>query len=103
MEILGASVGNRTDRAGPLLVFRVEVRHADFELGDHFRIRIDGSGAVAAGVGNVGAVGGDVERVSRQAILEIGAVEGALIGAVADAVGPDSRADVTGRLRSSRR
>ena len=74
MEILAAPLGHRADNSRTLLVFGAEVRHSDLKLGDHGRIRIHRRGAVAARIGHMRAIRRNVERVSWQPVVGIGAV-----------------------------
>ena len=101
MKFLAARFGHRADHRRALLVFGAEVGHGDFELGDHIRVGIDRRVAVAAGVGDVGPVGGDVQRVAGEAVVGVGVIQRALASGVAVGVDADGASVVVGRVRGS--
>ena len=74
MELLATGLGHGGDEDRPFLVFGAEVRGLNLELLNEIRVRIDRRVAVAAWIGYVGAVGGDVQRVAGQAVIGIGVV-----------------------------
>ena len=102
MKRVAAALGHGTDHTRPLLILGAEVGHGDLELGDHVRVGIHRCRAVAAGVGDVGTVGGDVEGIVGEAVVGVGSIERALIAAVTIAVDTDCLAVYSSRCCSSR-
>ena len=74
MEITPARFGYCINDDGAFGVLRAEVRSQHLELLDHVRVGVDRRCAVAARVGDVGAIRRDVDRTCASSVGHIGAV-----------------------------
>ena len=104
-EFPATGLADRVDRDRALGVLRRVVRLQNLELSDHVGIGVHRRCAVTAGVGGMGAVDDDVERVDAGAVArEI--ADGALLATIAVAVDPDDLAvepgTVAGPVRGRR-
>ena len=69
VEILSARLGHRAHHRRTLLVLGGEVRRHHLELLDHVGVGVHRGVAIAARVGDVSAVRGDVQRIAGQAVV----------------------------------
>ena len=98
MKVPAAGLGHRSDHRRTLLVGSVEIRHLHLDLGDHVRVGIHWRIAVAARVGHVRAIRGDIQRVARQTIVGVCGVQRALAAGIAVGIDADGLAVVVGRV-----
>ena len=98
VEFAAARLGDAANDHRALLVLSAEIPSQDLEFGYHIRVGIDRGIAVAARVGNVRAVRGDVQRVAGQSVVRIGTVQRAHAASVAIGVDADHFARVVRRV-----
>ena len=98
VKIVSTGFGNRINDDGAFGVLRAEVRGQYLKLLDHVCVRVDRRCAVAARVGNMGAVSRNINVVDSGPVRHISAVQWTLAATVAVTVNTDHLA---GEIRSA--